>query len=86
MGQRNISQFIYALDNAFAAYPRYQVALDQAAILADAGLFDDAEKYIQKAISAPSRSIHERIWRDREIKKEIQRIAEMRSIYQLDRN
>ena len=56
-----------ALDAAYEARPDFDVALNQAWLLASAGLFDDAEAYLERARQTPMRSIAEPLWRREKI-------------------
>jgi hypothetical protein len=60
MGDLNNS--IKALDKAYEAVPHYEIPLDQAYILATAGLFDDAFRYINIAKKTKPQNLGARLW------------------------
>ena len=63
---------IRALDGAYDAGPSSTIAIEQAFFLATAGLYDDAERYLNKAAVAPRPSAYDCLTLDR-------RIAELRA-------
>ncbi|EGV31329.1 hypothetical protein ThidrDRAFT_1951 [Thiorhodococcus drewsii AZ1] len=72
----DLNATIQSLDLAYAARPSFDVALNQAWLLATAGLFEDADTYLQKARETPPRSKGERLWRDDKIA-EIERLIRL---------
>lgn len=73
----NLDGTIRALDAAYAARPSSTIALEQAFFLTTAGLYDDADSYLDKAASAPRLSVYDYFTLDRrmaELASEINRL------------
>ena len=65
----DLDRTLSALDQVYAAYPFYQIPLDQALYLASAGLYQEAEEYIKRAAATPPASLYQRLTQERAIKK-----------------
>lgn len=63
----DLDKTIRALDEAFVASNKYHYRVEQAMLLASAGLYEEALGFIDKARDAPKRSWFEPIWRDPDI-------------------
>jgi tetratricopeptide (TPR) repeat protein len=63
----DLDSTIKILDDAFAAHPSFEVPLNQAWLLATAGLYDDAAQYLNKSKETPPITVGERLWRDARI-------------------
>lgn len=74
----DLDETIRILDLAYEAWPSYDIALNQAWLLATAGLFEDSAHYLERAKAAPKRSWAERLWRDDKIARIESRIERMR--------
>lgn len=55
--QGDLGGTIQALDAAYEAKPYFETALNQAYLLATAGLFDEADNYIERAVQTPPSSV-----------------------------
>lgn len=66
---RNLNGTIEALDEAYEASGQYDYRIEQALMLATAGLYDEALEFVEKARHAKRRSLLEWAWRDPEIER-----------------
>jgi len=73
--QGDLDASIRALDAAFEAMPHYELRLNQAYLLATAGLFDEAAVHIQMAKDAPMRSPWTFLWKDEHIEEVAEIVA-----------
>jgi protein O-mannosyl-transferase len=68
-GQGYLDGTIRELDLAYNALPDFEIPLNQAWLLATAGLFAEAEEYLKRARATPSGLLVERLWRPAETDK-----------------
>ncbi len=66
--QGDLNGTISAMDRAYAATPSFLIALDQAYDLITAGLFEDAEHYVDIAAKSSPTSLYEWLTQDAKIK------------------
>jgi hypothetical protein len=57
-----------ALNKAYEAVPDYEIPLNQAYLLSSAGLYNEAEEYIELAKSTVDRNKYTFLWKDKHIK------------------
>lgn len=64
VSNRQLGKAIIALDKTYDAVPRYDFALNQAYLLMTAGLYEDAQRYIEKARNTKPYNMFVGLWQE----------------------